>query len=73
MVPSGLVQVMVPVGGHRECPAAFVGEVVVPAAERGQIVDVGSSVVAPETDVMDLALVERHLATPTDTGAVHCP
>ena len=29
------------------------------------------SVVAPEQDVMDLALVERHLATPTDTGAVH--
>jgi len=48
-----------------------VGEVVVPAADGGEVVDVGVAVVAPEQDVMDLALIERHLTTAADTGSVH--
>ncbi len=42
-----------------------------PAANRGQVVDVGVAVVAPEQHVMDLTLIERHLTTPPDTGAMH--
>ena len=42
-----------------------------PAANWGQVVDVGVAVVAPEQHVMDLALIERHLTTPPDTGAMH--
>ena len=42
-----------------------------PAAQRSQIVDVGTSVVAPEHDVVNLALIERHLTAASDAGAVH--
>ena len=71
MVPSGLVQVMTRSGVMVECPAAFVGEVMMPGAYGSQIVDVGVAVVAPEHHVMDLALIERHLTPTTNTGAMH--
>ena len=44
---------------------------VVPAADGNQIFDVRTTVVAPEQHVVDLALIERHLTAPSDTGAVH--
>ena len=60
-----------PVGSHRQCPAAFVGEVVVPAADGCEVVDVRFTVEPPEDDVVDLTLFERHLAAVADAGGVH--
>ena len=63
-----------PVGGHREGPAAFVDEVVVPFAQRQQIVDVGGSVVFPPPfHVVDAARREPDGAVGVGAGAVHRP
>ena len=63
-----------PVGGHRERPAAFVDEVVVPFAQRDQIVEIRRSEVSPPpADVMRLARRERHRAVGVGAGAIHGP
>ena len=60
-----------PVGGHGQGPAAVVGEVVVFAADGHQVGDVGTTLEAPEHDVVDLAVLERDVAVVADAGFVH--
>jgi hypothetical protein len=49
-----------------------VDEVVVPFAERQEIVDVGRPTVAdPPSDVVDLGVAERHAAVGVGAGAMH--
>ena len=54
-----------------ECPAFGVDDVVVAGAQRAELVEVGASAAVPFGEVMDLALVERHVAAGDDAGAVH--
>ena len=50
------------VGSEGEDPAAFVGGVVVLAAQRKEIGEIGWSAVAPPVDVMGFGVVERDVA-----------
>ncbi len=54
-----------------EVPAAFVDEVVVFVADRGEVVDVGVSAVAVPAQVVDLAVVVGDGAAGDGAVAVH--
>lgn len=58
-------------GVKRELPTAFVCEVMVPAAEREQIADVGATAISPIADVVRCAMLERDTATADGAGLVH--
>ena len=48
------------VGGDMQLPTALVGQVMMPSAERGQVVDVGQALFdAVVGEVMDLRVLER--------------
>ena len=52
-----------------ECPAAFVGEDVVVAAEGDEVVEVGGALRVAE-EVVDVAVVERLVAAGEDAAGV---
>ena len=60
-----------PVWVELELPSSFVDEVVVSAAQRQQVVEIGRAVVGPFDDVVDVAAVERDVAAGVAAGAVH--
>ena len=73
-VPSGRVTVSCRVRRVEvELPAVVVDPVVVPRAQRHEVVEIGAAAVAPPVDVMRLASVERHLAAGDRAGRVHHP
>src|SRR4051794_26347049 len=60
------------IGGEVKFPSALVNQVMMAAAQRRQIVDIGQSLLQPVVgDVVDLGVFERHLTQ--RTGAIHDP
>src|SRR4051795_10108367 len=58
------------IGGEVKLPSSLVHQVMMAAAERRQIVDIGQSLLQPVVgDVVDLGVVEGHVTQ--RTGAVH--
>jgi hypothetical protein len=58
-------------GVKTEEPPAFVHMVMVPAAERQQIADVGATAVSPVADVVGRAMLERDTATADGARLIH--
>ena len=73
MLPSGRHHTVVRSASQGERPAAFVDEVVVAAAQRQQVVQVGAAGGCPRVDVVDVAVVEPDGAAGVGAGAVHRP
>src|SRR3954469_16469644 len=60
------------IGGEVKLPSSLVHQVMMAAAQRRQIVDIGQSLLQPVVgDVVDLGVFEGHVAQ--RTGAVHDP
>jgi len=59
------------VGFEADFPAAFVHQVVVSAAQRNEVVQVGGAAVFPWPDVMYLAMLKLAVAAAEGAGGVH--
>ena len=54
-----------------QLPPTFVSKVMMFAAERQHVADIGPSATAPIAQVVHRAVVERHVTIPNGTAAVH--